>query len=146
MLGLEYYEASAEAFRAALDSRPGWEDAAWNHELAHLRAERTRQAMRQQANPDNPESEQESENPDADPTEGEEGDPSDEEGEFEESEESGEGEPSNQSSSQMAMDLENQDIPPPILDPEDIFREEAANNESREKNSGRRYTPTERDW
>ena len=64
---------------------------------------------------------------------------------MEESDESSEGKPSDYSASDLALDLENEGLPPPMLDPEDIFNEEAANNELRQK-KGNKYQAVEKDW
>lgn len=144
-LALEFFAMSAVAYRAALDYRPGFADAAWNLELARRSERDLRDAMKSEQ-----EGQEESSEESKSEEEGEEGEPGDE-GEnaesedMEESDDSGEGKPSDYSASDLALDLENEGLPPPMLDPEDIFQEESANNELRQK-KGSKYQAVEKDW
>ena len=61
------------------------------------------------------------------------------------SEEEGEGKPGEYTADDRAMNFDDQNMPPPVIDPEDIFKEEAANNEARDKGRSR-YQSVEKDW
>ena len=47
---------------------------------------------------------------------------------------------------QNAFDLEAQDIPPPMVEPEDLLQQEQENGEARQKNKSSNYKPVEQDW
>ncbi|MFV1993923.1 MAG: VWA domain-containing protein [Verrucomicrobiales bacterium] len=143
---LLYLGLSAEAFRAALDLDPENGDAAWNLELARRHERDLLEALESdREGQENKSEEVESDEEGEDGEQSEEGEEMESDEEGEESEESGEGKPSDYSASDLALDLENQDLPPPMTDPEDIFEEEAMNNELRQK-KGTKYQPVEKDW
>lgn len=134
-----YYEMARDAFRACLEMEPGHKDAAWNLEVTLWRLAKAESD--DESNEDAPMDE-------TDPQEGdpEEGEPEDAEGEFEESEADGDMEPSDQQSGENAMDMEAQDIPPPLLEPEDLLEQEEANAEARDKSKSGKYKAVEKDW
>ena len=134
-----YYQLARDAFRACLEMKPGHEDAAWNLEVTLWRLAKAESD--DQNDEDAPMDEKDSEE-----GESEEGEPEDSDGEFEESEADGDMEPSDQQSGENAMDMEAQDIPPPLLEPEDLLEQEEANAEAREKSKSGKYKAVEKDW
>lgn len=145
-LAAEIFLRSAAAFRSRLDWDPSNSSAAIHLELARTRCreceEEVRRAEESQEKQEQEEQGEESE--EGDPSE--EGEERDDEGEYEEGESEGEADSTNQSSSQTAMDMDSRDIPPPAIDPEDIFQEQAENAEAREKKGPGKYKAVERDW
>jgi len=139
-----YYRQASSSFRAALELKPGWEAARWNLELALQRLSLiNREIEEQQKDQQEASDESEEAQPETKPSqEGEE----EEEGEWEETEEEGANQPSDQMSGENAMNLEARDIPPPVVEPEDIFQQERENNAARRKNSQANYQPVEKDW
>lgn len=134
-----HFKMAKEAFRTCLKMQPRHEDSAWNLEVTLWAIADVEE--RQKSDQDTPVDEQDPE--DGDPEESE----SDEnEGEFEEAENEGEMEPSDQQMGEHSVDMETQDIPPPMLNPEDLLEQEEANAEAREKNKGGKYKAVERDW
>lgn len=136
-----YYRQSCESFRAVLDMRPSLEDARWNLELALRRlALLSRDADERDGDK---EAQDESEN------QKKESKPSGEDSEEEDSEqtdEEGASEPTSQTDGQNAMNLDARDIPPPMVEPEDIFQQERDSAEARQKNAASNYRPVEKDW
>ena len=152
-LAIDYYEQSAAYFRAAFKIDPSEMAAAQNMELARYRAQQVRDALKKQEEEENPPNDEgeKTEGENMESEEGEEGQDGDSEesdpGENFEEGESEDGDPSNLGRSQTSLtDLNNQALPPPTLTPEDLLDEEILNNELRDKASGRRGKPVERDW
>ena len=142
---VQFFGLSAVAFRTVLDYERDHEDAAWNLELARRREKELLEALqseREGEDAESEESESQEESKDGEP--GEDGEDMESE-DTEESEEGDEGKPSDYSASDLALDLDSEGIPPPMVDPEDIFQEEAMNNELRQK-KGAKYQPVEKDW
>ncbi len=140
---LTYYRQAARAYRACLEMFPDFENAAWNLELTLLRLERISQEVENDVTDQSDDPGEESDES-GEQNEGE----SDEEneGEMEETDEEGSSDPSAQSGDQNAMDLDAQDIPPPMVEPEDILEQEIANAEARQKGKPGKYKPVEKDW
>ncbi len=138
------YLAAAQAFRACLDLDPNHPAAAWNYELALLRAKELETAREQEKQePEDPPRKEKS-----DPGESESTRTEDEDGgdEWQETDTEDASRLADLESSQSAMDLLNQDLPPPMVDPQDLLMEEELNNASRDKRSRKNYDPTEKDW
>lgn len=138
-----YYEVAAEAFRSCVRADPGYADAAWSLEVTLRHLVETAEKVENQS-----ESDEDAPMDEGDPQDGEAEESSEDEseGEMEEAEGEGESEPSDQNAGENAMDMDAQDIPPPMVEPEDIFDQEAANAETREKNAGSKYKAVEKDW
>ena len=118
--------------------------AAWNYELALLRAKELETAREQEKQePEDPPRKEKS-----DPGESESTRTEDEDGgdEWQETDTEDASRLADLESSQSAMDLLNQDLPPPMVDPQDLLMEEELNNASRDKRSRKNYDPTEKDW
>lgn len=142
---LAAYLSAARAFRACLDLDPGHPDAGWNLELALLRARDSRAEQERDARKpedDSREDEQRrnqaEDQQESDTEEGEDGSETNEDQDGDQ--------PTDHEGSQTAMDLLNQDIPPPAIDPRDLLMEEQRNNESRQKRRGKNYQAVEKDW
>ncbi len=147
VLSLNYFSLSTEAFRAVLDFDAANEDAAWNLELARTREKELLDALRSDREGESGESEDGEDQDQSEEGEpGEEGDEMEPGDEMEETEESGEGKPSDYSAGDLSLDLENQNMPPPMVDPEDIFEEDAENNALRQKKGSSKYQAVEKDW
>ncbi|MEQ1843164.1 MAG: hypothetical protein ABL994_22400, partial [Verrucomicrobiales bacterium] len=59
----------------------------------------------------------------------------------------GEAKPINQSQEgPNALDLETQDLPPPMVEPEELFRQETEQSELRQRQRSTQYKPVEKDW
>ena len=140
------YRTAARAFRAALDIDPSLKDAAWNLELARLRAEEAAMARDQTNNDQQDPSDEEQEGETSDEGESSESDEDDWGEDGDETDQEGDGTPSDYQSSQSAVDLQNQDIPPPMIDPQELLMEEREHRESREKSRGKQYQPVDKDW
>lgn len=142
---LVYYSGAIRAFRACLDLEPNHEEALWNLELSLLRKHFIMQEMEQDQNDQNTpeESEQDDSSQEG---ESENSEMEDEEGEWEESDEEGASEPTDQSTGPNSMDLESQDIPPPMVDPEDLLQQEMENRQLRQKQQSSKYKAVEKDW
>lgn len=137
-----YYRQSCDCFRAALEMVPTLDDARWNLELALRRLARiSREVEEPEADPkQDPEK---AKNPNADRK------PSENEGEEENVEESdaeSASQPSSQMSGENAMDLNAKDIPPPMVEPEDLFEQERESDGARQRNAAANYRPVEKDW
>jgi len=142
---LVYYQGAIRAFRSCLDLQPDHPDALWNLELSMLRKQFVLKEL--QDNEDDSQNSEESEESDqSQEGESDESETEDEEGEWEESEEDGATDPSDQSSGPNSMDLESTDIPPPMVDPEDILQQEMENRELRQKQKSSKYKGVEKDW
>jgi hypothetical protein len=143
-----YYTMAIGYYRAALDINPHHARAAHNLELAR----RNLKAAEEGEDPS--QDQQSSDQGDQGEQEEGEGDPSDsgEEGESEEGEEFDEESDSDSDMSEQSRstsnmtDLNNQDIPPPSVSPEQLLQEEIMNNAQREKGKGKKSKPVERDW
>ncbi|MEM7147368.1 MAG: VWA domain-containing protein, partial [Verrucomicrobiota bacterium] len=141
---LAAYARSAHAFGAAVRRDSNFEDAKWNLELARLRLRELEEHIEQNMQQSE---EQESEEQSKSMTEEESDEQGDEEFDesMEESEQEGEGKPSEYTADDRALNMDDRNLPPPMVDPEDIFKEQEANNEVRSKSrSG--YQSVERDW
>ncbi|MFT5469811.1 MAG: Ca-activated chloride channel family protein [Verrucomicrobiales bacterium] len=134
-----HFMMAKEAFRTCLQMRPGHEDTAWNLEVTLWSLADVEE--RQKSDEDTPVDEKDPEEGDPEDSESEEN-----EGETEEAENEGEMEPSDQQQGEHAVDMEAQDIPPPMLNPEDLLEQEEANAEAREKSKSGKYKAVERDW
>lgn len=142
---LTYYRQAVKAYRACLEMFPDFKDAAWNLELTLVRLNQVSRKIEEQMNQEGEESEEQTSE-----QQGEEGESEsseeDGEGEYEETEEEGASEPSAQSGESNSIDLDAQDIPPPMVEPEDIFQQEMENSALREKGKASKYKPVDKDW
>ncbi len=140
-----YYRQAAKAYRACLEMFPDFEDAIWNLEVTLVRLNRVsveiENEMTQEGEASDEESSSESGEEGESEASEEEGD-----GEYEESEEEGAADPSAQSGEQNSMDLDAQDIPPPMVEPEELLEQEIQNAESRMKGKSSKYKTVEKDW
>jgi hypothetical protein len=147
------YARAVAAFRASLDLRAGsFPDTLWNLELALAREAKVTAAIARQTPPPSDENEPAPEPEDAEPRDEsqEAGDKaeSSEEAEGESSAENAEGEatPTSRSQGDNALDLETQDLPPPMVEPEELLAQEVEQGELRQKNRATRYKSVEKDW
>ncbi|MEM9280328.1 MAG: VWA domain-containing protein [Verrucomicrobiota bacterium] len=141
---LSAYTRSVRAYATAVRRDEAFQDAAWNLELARLRLRELEEYIEKNMEQSD---EEEGEEQSKSMTE----EDSDEEGEedfdesMDESEQEGEGKPSEYTADDRALNLDDRNLPPPMVDPEDIFKEQEANNEVRSKGrSG--YQSVEKDW
>tara|TARA_R110002096_G_scaffold215310_12_gene403153 strand:- start:4938 stop:5633 length:696 start_codon:yes stop_codon:yes gene_type:complete len=142
---LTYYRQAVKAYRACLEMFPGFRDAGWNLELTLVRLDQISRQIEDEMNQEGEESEEQ--NSEESGEEGESEASEDEgEGEYEESDEEGANEPSAQSGESNSIDLDAQDIPPPMVEPEDILQHEVENSALREKGKASKYKPVEKDW
>lgn len=141
MSSQNFYRQSCASFRAALEMQPSLEDSRWNLELALRRLALMTRPDESPENGKDPSSQ--SQNPNRDQEQSKkEGEEKDEQ----KADQDRSAQESNQMSGQNAVDLNAQDLPPPMAEPEDIFRQERESAEVRQKTSGSRSRPVEKDW
>jgi hypothetical protein len=146
----EYFGQAGDLFRTCLQMQPDLTDAAVNLELALAREARASARIEKKVPPPTDKDTSEQEPKEGDENESSEGDKteSDDESEGEDAEEGAEGEakPSAQSQGANALDLETQDLPLPMVEPEELFRQESEQGELRQKQRATRYKSVEKDW
>jgi Ca-activated chloride channel family protein len=149
-----YFGHAIESFRACLEMDPGFADAAFNLELALAREARAASRIAEKEKPptdkekaeEEPNEEQEKEAAEGEKAESE--SETDDEAEGESTKEDGEGEatPTSESKGANSLDLEAKDLPPPMVEPEELFRQESEQGELRQKQRSTQYKPVEKDW
>jgi tetratricopeptide (TPR) repeat protein len=147
----EYFGQAVESFRACLAINPDFSDAAFNLELALAREARMSALI---AEKDQPPTDKEKKDapkePGDDKQDSEKGDPSDadadREGKKSDEPPGGTPQPTNSADGPDAIDLESQDLPPPTLDPEELFRQESEQSGLRQKQRANQSKPVEKDW
>jgi hypothetical protein len=140
-----------ESFRACLTINPDFSDAAFNLELALAREARMSALI---AEKDQPPTDKEKKDAPKEPgdekQDSEKGDPSDADADKEgkKSDEPADGtpQPTNAADGPDAIDLESPDLPPPTLDPEELFRQESEQSGLRQKQRVNQSKPVEKDW
>ncbi|MBU6303182.1 MAG: VWA domain-containing protein [Verrucomicrobia bacterium] len=147
-----YFGQAINSFRACLGMHPEFGDAAFNLELALARearaaarvAEKQKPPVDKEKAPEEPGEKEKKESAEGQKSEAE----SDDEGEGEKTREEGEGEatPASESKGSNSLDLEAKDLPPPMVEPEELFRQESQQGELRQKQRSTQYKPVEKDW
>jgi hypothetical protein len=147
---VEYFGQAIESFRACLEMNPDFADAAFNLELALAREARAAARIAEKDKPPTDKDKAKEEPKEGDEKESAEGEKSesDDEAEGESTKEEGEGEatPTSESKGANALDLEAKDLPPPMVEPEELFRQESEQGELRQKQRSTQYKPVEKDW
>jgi Ca-activated chloride channel homolog len=136
-------EEAARYYRAALELRPGSEDAAWNLECALCRREKLVQRRLLQAAMDKERREA------SETSEGDAARAADDEDDVTGEETDGEaddGSTRRPPASARALDLESRTLPPPNITPEQVLLEEAAINAIREKGREQTASSVKKDW
>lgn len=147
---VEYFGQAVEAFRVCLAMQPDFPDAAFNLELSLAREAQIAAEIKAKDEPptDEDKAPKDAEKKENEPAEGNDKaeSPDDAEGESSEEPAEGEAKPTNQSEGSNAMDLESQDLPPPSIEPEELFRQETEQGDLRQKQRSTRYKAVEKDW
>jgi uncharacterized protein YegL len=147
-----YFGQAIDSFRVCLGMEADFADAAFNLELALARearaaarlADKEKPPIDKEKAPEEPGEEKEKKEGEGQKSE----DGSDDEGDEESTREEGEGEatPTSESNGSNTLDLEARDLPPPMVEPEELFRQESQQGALRQKQRSTQYKPVEKDW